>query len=57
MLPKGTCVWIANDDFTDGRGLDHEMTFYKPIYAGDSLDSALTSQSFIDITSPGTNYT
>lgn len=51
-VPKGTDVWIANDDYTTLRGLDHEVTFYRPIYAGDTLQGMLTKQGFEDISDP-----
>jgi len=51
-MPKGTDIWVSNDDFTIGRGLDHEVTFYKPILAGDSVYSILTRQALVDVTSP-----
>jgi acyl dehydratase len=52
-IPKGTDVWISSDDPALGRGLDHELTFHKPIYAGDTLSGVLTSQTITDITDPG----
>jgi hypothetical protein len=48
-VPKGTDIWVANDDPTTLRGLDHEITFYKPIMAGDTLQGVLTKQTFEDI--------
>lgn len=52
-IPKGTDLWISNDDFTIGRGLDHEMTYYKPILVGDTIYSKVTKQDFIDVTEGG----
>ena len=49
-IPKGTDIWVSSDDPAPGRGLDHELTFYKPIYAGDTLNGVLTEQSITDIT-------
>lgn len=52
-IPKGkdeTC-WVMVEDFTP-RGLDHEVTFYKPIYAGQHVVSACTSQTMTDVTDP-----
>lgn len=51
-IPKGTDIWISSDDPAPGRGLDHELTFYKPIHAGDTLNGVLTSQTITDITDP-----
>jgi len=51
-IPKGTDIWVSSDDPAPGRGLDHELTFYKPIYAGDTLNGAVTEQSITDITDP-----
>jgi hypothetical protein len=52
-IPKGTDIWVSSDDPAPGRGLDHELTFYRPIYAGDTLNGMLTEQSITDITDPG----
>jgi acyl dehydratase len=51
-IPKGTDIWISSDDPATGRGLDHELTFYKPIHAGDTLNGVLTAQTITDITDP-----
>lgn len=51
-IPKGTDIWISSDEPATGRGLDHELTFYKPIKAGDTLSGVLTSQTITDITDP-----
>jgi len=51
-IPKGTDIWVSSDDPTIGRGLDHEMTFHKPIYPGDTLNAELTEQSITDVTDP-----
>lgn len=51
-IPKGTDIWVSSDDPTIGRGLDHEITFHKPIYPGDTLDAELTEQSITDVTDP-----
>ena len=51
-VPKGTDIWVSSDDPAPGRGLDHELTFYKPIYADDTLNGKLTEQSITDITDP-----
>lgn len=51
-IPKGTDIWISSDDPAPGRGLDHELTFYKPIHAGDTLNGVLTLQTITDITDP-----
>ncbi len=53
-IPKGTDLWISNADFTIGRGLDHEMTYYKPIFAGDTVYSKVTRQDMIDVSEGGT---
>jgi acyl dehydratase len=51
-IPKGTDIWVSSDDPAAGRGLDHELTFYKPIREGDTLNGVVTSQSITDITDP-----
>jgi acyl dehydratase len=51
-IPKGNDIWVSSDDSTIGRGLDHEITFYKPIYPGDTLNSEITEQSLTDVTDP-----
>lgn len=53
-IPKGeeASPLINTDEFTP-RGLDHELWFYKPIYAGDHVYSKLKAQSCTDITLPG----
>jgi acyl dehydratase len=51
-IPKGTDIWISSDDPAAGRGLDHELTFYKPIHEGDTLNGVVTSQTITDITDP-----
>ena len=54
-IPKGdeAAPLINTDEFTP-RGLDHELWFYKPIYAGDHVTSRLTAQTCTDVTEPGT---
>ena len=51
-IPKGTDIWISSDDPAAGRGLDHELTFYKPIHEGDTLNGMVTAQTITDITDP-----
>lgn len=54
-LPKETeaWVWVSDEEVPDVKGgLDHEMTFYKPIGAGDTVRTVVTRQEFIDITDP-----
>ncbi len=51
-IPKGTDIWVSSDDPAPGRGLDHELTFYRPIYPGDTLNGVVTEQSITDITDP-----
>lgn len=52
-IPKGTDIWISSDDPCIGRGLDHKVTFHKPILAGDTLRTRVTRQDCVDITEPG----
>ena len=52
-IPKGLDLWISNSDFTKGRGLDHEYTYYKPLYAGDTITTHLVSQKMVDMTEGG----
>lgn len=51
LMPRGTDVWISSEEPTE-RGLDHELTFHKPIFEGDYISSAITSQYITDITDP-----
>jgi len=54
-LPKETDAWVwVNDDQVDDciGGLDHVMTFYKPIGAGDTVRTVVTKQYFEDVTDP-----
>jgi acyl dehydratase len=51
-IPKGTDIWVSSDDPTFGRGLDHEITFYKPVRPGDVLNAEITEQSITDVTDP-----
>jgi len=51
-IPKGTDIWVSSDDPAPGRGLDHELTFYRPICPGDTLNGVVTEQSITDITDP-----
>ena len=54
-IPKGDAAsTLINTETFTPRGLDHELWFYAPIYAGDHVESKLTSQSCTDITVPGT---
>ena len=52
-IPKGMDLWISNSDFTKGRGLDHEYTYYKPLYAGDTIRTRLVSQGLKDVSEGG----
>lgn len=57
-LPKYSPAWATEYDVTDPvpfGGLDHELTFYKPIFEGDLLKSMIISQRFIDVTNPDGN--
>ena len=55
-IPKGDAASpLINTEAFTPRGLDHELWFYAPIYAGDHVESKLTSQSCTDITVPGTD--
>lgn len=55
-IPKGDAASpLINTEAFTLRGLDHELWLYAPIYAGDHVESKLTSQSCTDITVPGTD--
>ncbi len=51
-LPKKTGVWVSAYSHLPPKGLDHEYTFHRPIYAGDILHTETTLQGFEDITPP-----
>lgn len=43
-------VWVENKGPASLGGLDHVVTFYKPIYASDTLHSFVTRQEIVDVT-------
>jgi hypothetical protein len=50
-------VWVPNEGAESLGGIDHEVTFYKPIYATDTLTSFVTRQDLVDITpAKGSEY-
>ena len=54
-MPKETDAWVwVSDDYVPNvkGGLDHEMTFYQPVGAGDTVRTVVTRQAFEDITDP-----
>lgn len=54
-FPKETDAWVwVSDDNVPNLigGLDHTMTFYQPIGAGDTVRTVVTRQDFEDITDP-----
>lgn len=54
-LPKLSDAWLwtrIDEGAANLGGLDHELTFYRPIYASDTLYSIITRQDFVDITDP-----
>lgn len=58
-MPKETpaWVWVLDENVPNVKGgLDHEMSFYKPIGAGDTVRTVVTRQDFEDITEPGSEY-
>lgn len=58
-IPKLTdaYVWTQNAGENAIGGLDHEVTFYKPIYASDTLSSYITRQDIVEITPEGGSET
>lgn len=46
-------VWTENKGPNSVGGLDHVVTFYKPIYAGDTVNSYVTRQDLVEITPAG----
>ena len=59
-LPKLTEAYVWGADQLEGGlkssakiGAGNEVTFYKPIYAGDTLNSVVTRQEMIDVTPDG----
>jgi acyl dehydratase len=50
-------VWVPNEGAESLGGLDHEVVFYKPIYATDTLTSYITRQDMVDVTpAKGSEY-
>ena len=49
FLPKKTGVWISALCHLPMKALDHEYTFYRPIYEGDTVHTETTFQGFDDI--------
>ena len=43
-------VWVENKGPGSLGGLDHVVTFYKPIYASDTLHSFVTRQEIVEVT-------
>jgi len=46
-------VWVPNEGNKSLGGLDHEVGFYRPIYASDTLQSFVTRQDMMDVTPSG----
>ena len=46
-------VWVENKGPRSLGGLDHVVTFYKPIYASDTLHSFVTRQEIVEVTPAG----